>query len=429
MQAHYEQLFQRIKGSAWTPPSLLSAREEAFELFQRLGWPQRQDEDWKYTSTRNLAKQSFAWVDPNESAAGDQPQLRDFVVPGASLIVFVNGQLDRSLCKLPVQKGVCFLPLEDALDQAPELIQSLSQRESEDESMDALNLAFFSSGFILKVASGVKVEQPIQILYINSSEKGLSQLICPRSLVVLEEDAKALVFESYFSYLENHFTSSVTKAILKPRAQLELMLEKVLSSDSQHLSQFYCSMERDATIKTFNLSLGGSLTRTEQDFSLRGEGGLAEFDGLYIGRGQSHIDNQTKVRHLAPHTRSTQVFKGILHDKSRAVFDGRIHIAKNAGQTQAQQLNKNLLTSDEAEVDTKPQLKIDADDVRCSHGATVGRLDRDELFYLQSRGISRAEGEAMLAKAFVRDVIGRMKNDLVEQRLESLLAQYGGMEA
>lgn len=429
MQAHFEQLFQRIKSSSWTPPWLRSSREDAFDRFQQLGWPERHDENWKYTSTRALAKQTFEWQDPAKlSEIKLSRPWRDFIVPGASVLAFVNGRFDRSLSSPPEQEGVSFRPVEEVLEQPSTLIQRLVQKEANSSSMEALNLAFFSSGVVLHVARGVRVAKPLQVLYINTEASGAAQLICPRSVLLLEENASATLVESYFSYLENHFTSSLSKALVKPGARLEMLLEKVLSSQSQHLSQLFCDIERDAEVKTFTLTLGGSLARTQQEFRLQGEGAEAAFDGLYIGRGQSHIDNQTMVQHLAPHTRSTQVFKGILHDQSRAVFDGRINIAKHAQQTQAQQLNKNLLMSESAEVDTKPQLQIDADDVRCSHGATVGRLDRDELFYLQSRGISRAEGETMLAKAFVRDVISRMKNDLVEQRLESLLVQYGGMD-
>ncbi len=425
-----QEVFQRLKSSSWTPAWVRETRERAFQDFQALGWPTRQDENWKYTSTKALAETAFAWNElPQEAGSPVAAKLEEFFLEGAYVLVFVNGRLSAGLSRLPESEGVRFAPLEEALEHpSPRVRDFLTPAVA--GSMEALNLAFFNSGYLLHLEPGVKIEKPFQILYVNSNKQAedAAELICPRSLILLEENAEATVVESYFSYLEGHFTNSVTRAYAGKNAQLRMSLEKVLSSQSQHLSQTFCELERDARVHTFTLNLGGRLSRTEQSFKLLGEGSYAQFDGLYIGRGQSHIDNHTEVQHIAAHTKSSQVFKGILHDKSRAVFDGRINIVKNAQGSAAQQLNKNLLMSETAEIDTKPQLQIDADDVRCSHGATVGRLDRDELFYLQSRGIPRAEGEIMLSKAFVRDVISRINKSPIEQRLERLLVQYGGME-
>ncbi len=423
-----EQVFQHIAASPWTPPWLTATRQQAYAQFQALGWPSRDHEDWRYTSTKALAQANFTWPSvplTSELSADVQASF----LADAYRLVFINGQLQTHLSLLPQSQGITLQPLELDLTSARPWLEAegLSGAKGARTSLEELNRAFFNSGAFLRLDRHIKLDKPLQMLHIAVGEPGCASLICPRHILVLEDGAEATLLESYRSFGAGPFTNSASQVHLKAGARLHAVTEKVLSRDALHVHQSHFILERDSLLKTFVLTLGGQLARHEQTMELRGSGSHAQFDGLYIGRQRAHIDMNTTVLHQAPQTSSSQVYKGILHDQARAVFNGKINIAKGAQQTKAEQLNKNLLMSTDAEVDTKPQLQIDADDVRCSHGATVGRLDRNELFYLQSRGIDRDTGERMLAQAFVRDVLNRLQNPVLEQRLEQELAALSGV--
>jgi len=428
MQTNFEALFEQVQHSPWTPTWLSSLRKEAFQHFQRMGLPERTHEEWRYTSLRPVTQGNYRILLPTR-VASDKP-VEPLLLTTAYQIVFINGIFAPQHSKLPASGRITMLPLEQALLEKRDFVENLLQQRPKQPrtSLEELNQALFTSGALIRVPPNVQLEQPIHLLYLHT-DGGEAQLIAPRNLIVLEEGSQATILESSFSYLESHFTNMLTEVYVRAGAKLHYVAEKVLSSLSLHINQTRFQIERDAQVKSFNLSLGGRLARSQTQFELIDPGAEAQLDGLYIGRMRSHIDNLTSVQHRAAHTRSSQVYKGLLFDQSRAVFDGKISIAKHAQQTQAHQLNKTLLMSSEAEMDTEPQLRIDADDVRCSHGATIGRLNSNELFYLQSRGIPRDESETILSRAFLRDVIHRLGHDELEARLSQVLALYAGMEA
>lgn len=420
MQANFDQAFASIAADpAWTPSWLQDVRTRAFDHFKKHGLPSRQAEDWKYTSTRPLQDEFQA----KGQAVLAERDLSSFFLPEGTALVFVNGVFDKARSRFTSEQGLRVEPLHEAL---PSLVSHMSA-VPDGSSMESLNKALFSSGALVQVAPHAVIKAPIQLLFVTA-DSGTRQIIAPRNIISIGAGASASIVESHFNFLESNFTNAVTEIQVADQGRCKVLFEKVLSSQSLHVGTSQIQVGRDAEVETFVLSLGGKLNRTQLGFNLTASGASAKLDGLYVGKQNSHIDNVSEVLHSAAHTKSSQLYKGILADESRAVFNGKIRIIKDAQQVEALQLNKNLLLSENAEVDTRPQLQIDADDVRCSHGATIGQLDEDEVFYLQSRGIHRADAEHMLAKAFVGDVISR-PGPFAQARLARILREFGGMDA
>lgn len=426
MQANIDKVYASVQGSDWTPAWMQPLRASAYQKFSELGFPNRQNEDWKYTSLRPITSASFSWLD--EAHPNTDKSLESFMIAGADTLVFLNGSFAAHKSHMHPESGLTVMPLHKAIKTKKELVETHLQKVPSlpRGSFEELNDATFSSGAFVQVDARHAVTRPIQLLFLNS-ESAAAQLISPRNIVQIADGASATIVESYFSYLEPHLTNVVSSYEVGCGSQLRLFQEKILSSQSLHVAKSRIKARRDADIACFTLTLGGRISRTELQIDLEESGAQARLDGLYLGRMQTHLDHVTTVQHLAPHTASSQVYKGILYDECRAVFNGRINIVKKAQQTVAHQLNKNLLMSSTAEADSRPQLNIDADDVKCSHGATIGQLDATQVFYLQSRGIPRAEAEQMLAKAFVRDVMYRIQDASMQTRMLSLLENYGGI--
>ncbi|WP_141731245.1 Fe-S cluster assembly protein SufD [Oligoflexus tunisiensis] len=426
MQANIDKVFASVQGSDWTPAWMQPLRASAFQKFSTLGFPTRQNEDWKYTSLRPITSSSFSWRD--EAHPETTKALENFMIKGADTLVFLNGSFAPHKSHMRPESGLTVVPLHKALKTKKDLIAAHLQKDASRTrgSFEELNEALFSSGAFIQVEARHAVERPLQFLFVNT-ESAAAQLISPKNIISIADGASATVVESYFSYLEPHLTNVVSSYEVGRGAQLRLFQEKILSSQSLHIGLSRIRAARDAQVECFTLTMGGRISRSELQIDLLEPGAQAKLDGLYLGRMQTHLDHVTTVQHLAPHTTSSQVYKGILYDECRAVFNGRINIVKDAQQTAAHQLNKNLLMSPAAEADSRPQLKIDADDVKCSHGATIGQLDAVQVFYLQSRGIPRADAEQMLAKAFVRDVMYRIQNAPMQSRMLSLLENYGGI--
>lgn len=423
-----EKAFEHITGdSKWTPAQLLGYRRQAFQQATLLGLPKRGLEDWKYTSTRSISA-SYAWL---ASEQASERQLHEsFFADGAQTLVFLNGRFSESHSRLRAESGVFVQTLDMALaHQDAELFQLFDCYRAgvSTDYFEELNKAFASSGAIVKISANTKLQQPLQLLYIYT-EGQEPQIIAPRTFVQIGAGAEAHLIESHFSFLEHNLVDSVVDLVLAQNAKCHYVAERVLSSASLHISKTRFHLAEESRLDAFSLALGGKINRNHIICKFAGEESFARLDGLYIGRGSTHIDNLTELQHDVPRTKSSQIYKGILFDQSRAVFNGKIDIARDAQQTSAQQLSRTLLMSSEAEIDTKPQLKIDADDVKCSHGATVGQVDSQEIFYLQSRGISRADAEVMLSKAFIKDLIDRNEKPATQSRLYTLLNEFAGLE-
>ncbi|HEX5704612.1 MAG TPA: Fe-S cluster assembly protein SufD [Pyrinomonadaceae bacterium] len=414
--AFRELLRQQSGAPAW----LRRAREDAFAEFDRVGFPTVREEEWKYTSTAPIARAAFTpSFGPTRSLNGE---LRSFTFEEArdSRLVFVNGVFQRessSVSGLPA--GVVVVNLAEAVTQ-PEYESQLSSHfdGSHDNGFTALNAALFVSGAFLLIPRGVEVTVPIHLLFISETTNGDTPASFPRVHILAEENSSATIVESYAGMTEGRYlTNAVIDVDVKPGARINHYRIQRESADAFHIATTKAKTGRDSAYEITSINLGGLLARHGIEVKLDDEGSHCAVDGLYLIGAEQHSDTHSLIDHRHPHGTSRQLYKGVLDGKSRAVFNGKVFVRHGAQQTDAQQTNKNLLLSDEARVDTKPQLEIFADDVKCAHGAAVGQLSEDELFYLESRGINPALARNMLTYGFAEEVIERIKIDSVRAEL------------
>lgn len=402
-------------------------RESAFDRFDLLGLPTTSEEDWKYTNVAPLAKLNFlpaVPVDTSISAETSLP-LEAFTYQESrrSQLVFINGVYHSDLSNLDtLPDGVVALDIAEAL--ADETYESVMRehlaREADynDNGFTALNTAFFEGGAFILVQEGVNVSSPLHLLFL-SDQKASGSLSTPRVLVVGRRDSTATLIESYSSVEDvAYWTNSVTEIVLEDGARIEHYKLQHESTEAFHTATTAADLGRNSTFDTTTITLGAKLSRHNIKVKLDHDGASCHVDGLYIVGSGQHTDTHSLIDHLQPHCTSRQLYKGILDGNSRAVFNGKVYVHPGAQQTDAQQTNRNLLLSNDARVDTKPQLEIFADDVKCAHGATVGQLEEEELFYLVSRGLHPDLAQNLLTFGFAEEVIDKIK-------IESIKAQLG----
>lgn len=410
--AAFEQVIQEVPEGA-----IRSLRQEAFERFKELGFPTTKVEDWKYTDTAFLARTEFHV--PEQEVLTDA-DIEPFLIPGfeGRRLVFLDGRYQTKVSdpsKLP--DGVTFGNLLDAMQNTSEVLNALlgTIAPHKDYHYAALNTAFFQDGLFLHVPKNIAVETPIQLIFLTSGKEAHT-LNFPRNLIVLEEGAQATVVETYGSLGDQvTFTDTVTEIIVRDNAHLDHTRLQIESDNAWSINLVHAEQGRDSRYTNNLFSLGGRLTRNDTNSRLNDEGILVEMNGLYLTDREQLIDNHTLIDHRMPHCASREVYKGILNDTSRAVFNGKVFVRQDAQKTDGQQSNKNLLLDDNARVDTKPQLEIFADDVRCTHGATVGTVDALALFYLRSRGLPKVEAEKLLVHAFAAELADSLKDDAVRE--------------
>lgn len=384
-------------------------RENARQKFAHIGLPNTKDEEWRFTSVREIAETEFAVGEYEKVSLGDISYI------AAPRIVFVNGVYSEELSEFGgLPKGVIVKRLLDSNANVGAL-------SGPDDSGFALqNAAAFCDGYYIYVPSGTILKDPIHVVFVVIAR---SQPIRAdvRGLLEIDKNAQASVVETHLCLGDKSFLNSVTEAFIGENAILRHAKVQLGSERSFHIAQQLWSLERNSNAKTTTVTLGGRLVRNDTNAVLNGDGCECTINGLYIGRGEQHIDNHTKLDHAKPHCPSHELFKGILDDRSSAVFNGKIVVRPDAQKTDSKQSNMNLLLSDNATVNTKPQLEIFADDVRCTHGATIGRLDEDAMFYLRSRGIPEREARNLLFYAFASEVIERCDIPELVESLETML--------
>jgi Fe-S cluster assembly protein SufD len=441
------ELADRAAGSA--PAWLQKVRRAAIEAFEEKGFPTTRLEDWKNTNVQPIASVPFRRATAPWSAsrsAGDllasstargqgavvDVSLKERIARlplaqlGCPLLVFVNGHFARSLSTLEsLPKGVRGGSLAEALAEDGEGVGVHLTRYAADyreHALVALNTAFLEDGAYLEVARGVVLEKPVCVLHV-SLPGALPTVSYPRNLVVLGRESQATFIEAYVS-LENeagsgpaYFTNAVSEVAVGEGSVLEYHRVQQECDSAFHFGRLVFHQQRSSSVVTHSTATGGALVREEVKAVLDGEGAEATLNGLYVVRGRQHIDNQTTLDHAQPHCSSREVYKGILDDESSAVFNGKIIVRKDAQKTDSKQSNKNLLLSAKAVIDTKPALEIYADDVKCTHGATIGQIDPEAVFYLRSRGIGRQEARELLTYAFANDLLKRIKYEPLRERL------------
>lgn len=419
--AAFRELLRQQSGE---PAWLRRAREDAFTEFDRVGFPTVREEDWKYTNTALIARTAFT---PSfESGRALNGELRKFTFEEArdSRLVFINGVFQREISSVSnLPSGVVVVNLAEAISR-PEYEPLLSSHfdGGHDNGFTALNAALFVSGAFLLIPRGVEVAVPIHLLFISGTTNGQTPASFPRVHILAEENSSATIVESYAGMTEGRYlTDAVIDVTVKPGARITHYRIQRESADAFHIATTKAKTSRDSAYETTSINLGGLLARHDIEVKLNDEGSHCAVDGLYLIGAEQHSDTHSLIDHRHPHGTSRQLYKGVLDGKSRAVFNGKVFVRHGAQQTDAQQTNKNLLLSEEAHVDTKPQLEIFADDVKCAHGAAVGQLSEDELFYLESRGISPALARNMLTYGFAEEVIERIKVDSVRNDLNQFL--------
>jgi len=393
--------------AAVTGPDWLAERRHAgLEHFAAAGFPTRRDEDWKYTDLKLVARRAFS-AHPAQSLA--VPAIDALECPA---MVFANGRLVESR-GLPA--GAVVLPLSEALAAGHPACRELLGRIADPSRhrFAALATALFGDGVLLDLPDGMALDAPLRLVFLAGGAE-TPTLACPRVLVRAGARSRATIIEQYGAAPGEALSLAVTELALGPGARIDHYRLQEESGEAFHLGVLAAKLDCDATLVSHNLSVGARIARLDLDVELAGAGSRVEMNGLYVVRDRQHADSHTRVDHAVPRTTSDELYRGVLAGKSRAVFNGKAIVHPGAAGTDARQANANLLLSPEAEVDTKPELEIYADDVKCAHGATTGQLDTAALFYLRSRGIDEETAKSLLTFAFADTVLARM--DLVPLR-------------
>jgi Fe-S cluster assembly protein SufD len=421
-------------GARAEPAWLRDTRREGIERFAELGFPTPRNEDWHFTSVAPIAESVFS---PLRGASGQvaKSALEPFTFGQSAwpTMVFVNGKYDASLSTpASLTKGVRALDLSSVMRDEPALIEPWLGKLSpfEDRSFSALNAAFMSDGAVVHIAPDTQAPIPLHLIFVSDANaaKGVAHL---RSLIVAGRNSKATVIESYVSLGDSgYFTNAVTEVQVEAGATLTHYKIQRESQRAFHVHTIDAHQSRDSHYVSFSFATGGALSRTNIYTNLDGDGCGATLNGLYMADDEQHVDHQTNIIHSQPNCFSREIYKGILSGSAHGVFNGKVYVYPIAQKTDGKQTNNNLLLSERARIDTKPQLEIFADDVRCTHGATVGRLDEMALFYMKSRGVSADKATRLLTYAFAADVLETIEVQAVRDELErATLERFTGASA
>jgi Fe-S cluster assembly protein SufD len=405
-------------------------RQNAMSRFQSLGFPtaRRGNEEWKYTDVGPVAKGGFKYAisTANPNINLDHVENASIGDSGWNQLVFVNGAYSHSLSSVSnLPDGVVAINLVDAIKATPTMIQKhLAQFAGyENEAFVALNTAFTHDGAFIYVPEDTIVEHPIRLLFLSSSSSSDSEVSCqPRILIITGDRSKASVVETYGrTSNDRYFNNAVTEIQVGSGSSLDYCKAQQQSEESFHITTTEVSLGQDSHFSSINIDLGGKLVRNNLNLITAGEGSSCVLNGLYLTNGVQHVDNQIIIDHAQPFTTSRELYKGVLDGKSRSVFHGSIIVREGAVKVNANQVDKNLLLSNEAEADTKPAFWVYCDDVKCGHGAACGQMDDNALFYLRSRGIPESEARGLLVRAFVTEVIDSIPNEVLREQIGHLV--------
>jgi Fe-S cluster assembly protein SufD len=409
-------------GSRW----LQDLRDHAASRFVELGFPTVRDEEWRFTNVSPIASTEFRIAPPSKLASD---ALDTFLYADAAFrLVIVNGRFSPELSRtagLPV--GLKFGSLATAVTEQADVVgRYLGQlADPNARAFAALNTAFTHDGAYVYVPDGLVFEQPLQILFVSTSDGPVAQAATmshPRTLIVCGDHSQVQIVETYVSAKgHKHFTNAVTEVVAGEHAVLDHYKVEEESIDAFHIASMHINAARNSNVSTHAFTLGGRIVRNDIIAVLDGEGAECTLNGLYLADGERLVDTHTTIDHAKAHCPSHEIYKGILGGRARAVFNGKIIVRIDAQKTDAKQTNRALLLSDNATINTKPQLEIFADDVKCTHGAAIGQLDDDAIFYLRARGLTYLEARDMLIHAFAGEILERVKIEPLRRALEDEL--------
>ncbi len=416
--ANFERFENSLNGRREIP--FHKTRKAAIARFSELGFPTPRNEEWKYTNVSSLLAHKFKLT--TESAKLEKKDIEEFIFPDTqkNLFVFVNGKYDAELSTVNFGDGVIIESLGQAFANHTDLVEQHLGRyaDFEKESFTALNTAFTHDGAFIYIPENKNISAPIHVIHISKvSDTAISS---PRNLFVIGKNSQVKIVESYHAVDSGiYFTNSVTEIFVDENANVEHIKIQEESDQAFHIANTQIHQERSSVFLSVNIDIGGSFVRNNLNVLLNDENCEAHLFGFFMGFDTQHIDNHTFIDHAKPHCFSNELYKGILDDKARGVFNGKIIVRQDAQKTNALQSNKTLLLTNDASMNSKPQLEIFADDVKCTHGATIGQLDDDALFYLRARGIREELAGAMLRHAFISDVLHNIKIDSIREKMDA----------
>src|SRR2546425_269993 len=396
-------------GTTPAPPWTRELRRSALDRFTALGFPTTKHEEWKYTNVAPIARSRFERAESTRNGlTAERLALFTFGEQGGTRLVFVDGRYAPALSALPdLSDGMTAGSLAGVLTADPTALEPHLARYAacQDHAFVALNTACMEDGAFVSVPAGTAVPKPIHLLFVTTAPEK-STVSHPRNLILMGGGSRAMIVESYVGLgPASYFTNAVTEIVIGESAVLthDKLVEE--TDVAFHIATTQAQLDRSAVFTSRAITLSGALVRNDTNAVLAGEGGDCTLDGLYLLHGSQHADNHTRIDHEKPHCSSRELYKGILAGRSKGVFNGKIYVHQDAQKTDAKQTNKNLLMSEDAVINTKPQLEINADDVKCNHGATIGQLDPAVLFYLRSRGIGHLQARNLLINAFGSEII------------------------
>ncbi|HUQ47752.1 MAG TPA: Fe-S cluster assembly protein SufD [Gemmatimonadaceae bacterium] len=420
----YRADFDKAGESSSEPQWLRSLRTSAMHTFESVGFPTMKNEDWHFTNVAPIAAHKFRPAKEGSAVSSDALARIEYGQDWHTL-VFVNGRLVTQPKNLPAGLTITSLASEIAADTDVIKRHLTKLATPESGSFTALNAAFANDGAVIRLAADAVVETPIHLVFISdpAAERGATH---PHNLIFAERHSQATVIESFVTLgADIYFTNAVTEVFVADGARLSHYKIQRESQNGFHVGTIQVHQAKGSRYESFSFATGAELSRTNVYTTLAGDAAEAVMNGLYMVDGKQQVDHQTRIEHVAPNCPSHELYKGILDGRSHGVFNGKVYVHPEAQKTDGKQSNNNLLLSAEARIDTKPQLEIFADDVKCTHGATVGRLDETALFYMRSRGISPSQARRLLTYAFAADVLEKIELEPLKEALEAqVLARF-----
>ncbi|HEX6791130.1 MAG TPA: Fe-S cluster assembly protein SufD [Candidatus Krumholzibacteria bacterium] len=401
-------------------------RRTGIDRFRALGFPTLKEEEWRFTRTRPIAELDFAPAQAAGTVTEKDILARTFDDAHCHRLVFVNGHVAPSLSRVAKQRGVWMGTLSEALGERGDRLRSVLGRKIDlgTQRFAALNTAFWSDGLYLEVADSVVLENPVHVVHVTVPG-ATPAMTHPRLVVIADRSAEVTLVESHIALGDApYFTNAVSEMVCGDNAAITHWKVQRESTRAFHIAMQHATIANSGRFSTMSITMGGVLVRNDVHTILDGEGIDARVDGLYLASARQHVDNHTFIRHAKPHCHSFELYKGILGGHSRGVFNGRIYVDPVAQKTDAKQENNCMLLSDNARINSNPQLEIFADDVKCTHGAAIGKHDDTAIFYLRSRGIPQQEARDLMVYAFASEVLERIGEAPLKLRLEDDLFEW-----
>jgi Fe-S cluster assembly protein SufD len=425
-------------GLSW----LRRTRSNALSRFAELGFPTQKNEDWRFTPVDPIAESCFALAEEPGLLDVKTLEKLSLGLPETGRLVFVDGLYSPELSQTHLEPGIRIGSLASLLNSNPGLVEPLIAGKTQDLGpFAALNMGFFQDGAFIHLPRNAILSQPLHVAFVSTGApaktlhhhgdspsqasmtvNGMAVMAHPKVLLLAEEGTKAVIIEEFIAAAQRpYFTNVVTEMVIGDNAQIEHYKLQLESEQAFHVASSRIRQGRDSSFVSHSISLGGVLVRNDLNVLLEAEGAQCVLNGLYLASGRQHVDNHTVIDHLKPHGRSSELYKGVLDGHARAVFSGSIIVRPDAQKTSAMVYNKNLLLSEHGLVHTKPDFKIHANDVQCKHGATIGQVSAEALFYLRSRGIGQEAARKMLVHAFASEMLDRMNVAEIKESLERWL--------